>query len=105
MTCPRCRTKMKVAAHRPHKQEKWRCPKCGKVRMKADMLLTKASSERQQRNRAFAAEFLAPSRGVMKKVSGPVVDAEDIDKLAVEFGVSSQVIRHQVVNHRIAKVL
>lgn len=34
MTCPRCRTKMKIAAHRPHKQEKWRCPKCGKVRMK-----------------------------------------------------------------------
>ncbi len=34
MTCPRCRTKMTVAAHRPHKQEKWRCPKCGKVRMK-----------------------------------------------------------------------
>ena len=70
-----------------------------------DKLLTKAHSERQQRNRAFAAEFLAPSSGLRKKASGPVVDAEDIDELAVEFGVSSHVIKHQVVNHRIARVL
>lgn len=34
MRCPRCRTKMQVETHRPHKQEKWRCPQCGKVRMK-----------------------------------------------------------------------
>ena len=70
-----------------------------------DMLLTRAHSERQQRNRGFAAEFLAPSSGLRKKVSGPVVDAEDIDELAVEFGVSSRLIEHQVVNHRIARVL
>ena len=70
-----------------------------------DKLLTKAHSERQQRNRAFAAEFLAPSRGLKKRVSRPVLDAEDIDELAVEFGVSSRVIEHQVVNHGIARVL
>ena len=70
-----------------------------------DTLLTRAHSERQQRNRAFAAEFLAPSSGLRKKVSGPVVDAEDIDELAVEFGVSSRVIEHQVVNHGLARVL
>ena len=69
-----------------------------------DTLLTRAHSERQQRNRAFSAEFLAPSRGLRKKVSVPVVDAEDIDELAVEFGVSSLLIEHQVVNHRIARV-
>lgn len=70
-----------------------------------DSLLTRARSERQQRNRAFAAEFLAPSRGLKNRVSRSVVDAEDIDELAVEFGVSSRVIEHQVVNHRIARVL
>lgn len=70
-----------------------------------DKLLTRAHSERQQLNRAFAAEFLAPSRGLKKRVSLPVVDTEDIDELAVEFGVSSRVIEHQVVNHRLARVL
>ena len=69
-----------------------------------DRLLTRAHSERQQRNRAFAAEFLAPSHALKKRVSLPVVDAEDIDELAVEFGVSSLLIVHQVVNHRIARV-
>ncbi len=34
MHCPRCRIKMQVQAHRPHKQEKWRCPRCWAVRMK-----------------------------------------------------------------------
>ena len=71
----------------------------------SDALLTRAFSERQQRNRAFAAEFLAPSSGLRTRVSGPVVDGEDIDELAVEFGVSSQVIEHQIANHRIAEIL
>ena len=70
-----------------------------------DRLLTRAHSERQQRNRAFAAEFLAPSHALNKRVSLPVVDAEDIDELAVEFGVSSRVVEHQVVNHHISRVL
>ena len=34
MHCRRCRVKMRVDAHRPHKQEKWRCPQCRAVRMK-----------------------------------------------------------------------
>ena len=69
-----------------------------------DSLLTKAHTERQQRNRAFAAEFLAPSSGLKNRVSFPVVDGEDIDALAVEFGVYSRVIEHQLVNHRIARI-
>ena len=69
-----------------------------------DALLTRAYSERQQRNRAFAAEFLAPSSGLKKRISREVVDGEDIDELAVEFGVSSRVIEHQIVNHRIARI-
>ena len=70
----------------------------------SDTLLTRAYSERQQRNRAFAAEFLAPSLGLKERVSRPVLDGEDIDELAAEFGVSSRVVEHQVENHSIAQV-
>ena len=70
----------------------------------SDTFLTRAHSERQQRNRAFAAEFLAPSEGLRSRVSGTVADSDDIDELAMEFGVSSLVIEHQVRNHRIARV-
>ena len=69
-----------------------------------DTLLTKANSERQQRNRAFAAEFLAPSSGLQERISGWTVDGDQIDELADEFGVSSRVIEHQVQNHHIAEV-
>ena len=69
-----------------------------------DGLLTRAHTERQQRNRAFAAEFLAPSSALQEKISGLVVDGEDIDELAAQFGVSDRVIEHQIVNHRIAVV-
>lgn len=71
----------------------------------SDALLTRAHSERQQRNRAFAAEFLAPSSGLRQRVSRPVLDGDDIDELAVEFGVSSLVIQHQIENHGIARVV
>lgn len=70
----------------------------------SDTFLTRAHSERQQRNRAFAAEFLAPSEGLRSRVSGTVADSDDIDELAMEFGVSSLVIEQQVRNHRIARV-
>ena len=70
----------------------------------SDALLTRAYSESQQRNRAFAAEFLAPSSGLRSRLSEPVVDGEDIDGMAVEFGVSSQVVEHQIANHRIARI-
>ena len=69
-----------------------------------DTLITKANSERQQRNRAFAAEFLAPSSGLRARISGQVAAGDEIDELADEFGVSSRVIEHQVQNHHIARV-
>ena len=55
-------------------------------------------------NRAFAAEFLAPSSALRSRLARPVVDGDDMDELAAEFGVSSLVIEHQVRNHRIARV-
>ena len=70
----------------------------------SDTLLTRTYSERQQRNRAFAAEFLAPASGLQDRISRPVVDSDDIDGMAAEFGVSPYVIEHQIKNHRIAHV-
>lgn len=67
-------------------------------------VLTKARSWRQQRGRAFAAEFLAPSSAIRERVSSHVILEEDIDRLAKEFGVSSFVIAHQIDNHSIAPI-
>ena len=71
----------------------------------SDSLITRSTSECQQRNRAFAAEFLAPSSTLRRMVSHDVVDGEDVDDLAIEFGVSSYVIKHQLENHHIAQVV
>ena len=67
-------------------------------------LITKSHSERQQRNRAFAAEFLAPSMGLREKIRRSVVYGEEVEELAEEFGVSSFVIGHQLENHGIAQL-
>lgn len=69
-----------------------------------DSLLTRAHSDRQQRNRAFAAEFLAPSSALREQVRGTIVDGDELDELASRFGVSTRVVEHQVVNHRIAEI-
>ena len=70
----------------------------------SDALLTQARTGRQQRNRAFAAEFLAPSSGLRARVSRPVVGEDEVDALAAEFGVSAWVVAHQLSNHEIARV-
>ena len=33
MRCPRCRSPMKEEKRTFHKQRKWVCPRCGRVRM------------------------------------------------------------------------
>ena len=71
----------------------------------SDALITRSRSERQQRNRAFAAEFLAPSSAIKNLVRFPSVNGDDIDELAEEFGVSPRVIEHQIANHRIARIV
>ena len=70
----------------------------------SDALLTRARTDRQQRSRAFAAEFLAPSSGLRARVSRPVVDEDEVDGLAAEFGVSPLLVAHQLSNHEIARV-
>ena len=70
----------------------------------SDTLLTKAHSERQKRNRAFAAEFLAPSQGLQQRIRRNMVGSDDMSEMAAEFGVSSLLIEHQIRNHRIADI-
>ena len=70
----------------------------------SDALITRSRSERQQRNRAFAAEFLAPASEIKRLVRFPSVDGDDLNELAQEFGVSHRVIKHQIENHRIAQI-
>lgn len=69
-----------------------------------DALLTQARSDRQQRSRAFAAEFLAPSAALRARVSRSTLNEDAVDELAAEFGVSSMLIAHQVQNHGIAQI-
>jgi hypothetical protein len=61
-------------------------------------------TERQQMNRAFAAEFLAPHTMLEKDLSAATVGEEEIEDLAVDYGVSAFVIRHQIENHSLACV-
>ena len=70
----------------------------------SDALLTQARSDRQQWSRAFAAEFLAPSAALRRRVSRSTLDEDGVDELAAEFGVSSMLIAHQVQNHGIAQI-
>ncbi len=71
----------------------------------ADALVTKASTERQQRNRAFAAEFLAPFTALRERIFDQLVDRDQVTDLAEEFGVSTYVVEHQISNHRIAELV
>jgi hypothetical protein len=66
------------------------------------LLVTRAHSDRQKRNRAFAAEFLVPAELLRKALPQQIVEDDEMDELAATFGVSPSVIRHQIENHRLA---
>jgi Zn-dependent peptidase ImmA (M78 family) len=68
-------------------------------------LITSSINDRQQRNRAFAAEFLAPASLIAKSVSGSPVTIAEVADIAQDFGVSPHVIEHQIKNHGIGHVL
>jgi hypothetical protein len=67
-------------------------------------LVTRGGTEHQQRNRAFAAEFLAPAASLRQRIAGDRVEEEDVEELAQEFQVSDYVIRHQIQNHDLARL-
>jgi hypothetical protein len=67
-------------------------------------LLTRVSSDRQKRNRAFAAELLAPADGIRKLLSGSRIARDEVAEVAAHLAVSEWLVEHQVQNHRIATV-
>lgn len=67
-------------------------------------LLTRISSDRQKRNRAFAAELLAPADGLRKVLSGSRISREEVTEAAAHFAVSEWLVEHQIQNHRITEV-
>jgi hypothetical protein len=69
------------------------------------VVLTKATTQPQQRNRAFAAELLAPAALIQKKLVGTEVDSIQLEELGSEFNVSDWVIRYQIKNHRLAELV
>lgn len=66
---------------------------------------TRSHSELQQASRAFAAEFLAPSAQLKRQIHAEYIGWDEISDLAEMFGVADLVIEHQIVNHRLAKVI
>jgi Zn-dependent peptidase ImmA (M78 family) len=67
-------------------------------------LLTRVGSDRQKRNRAFAAEMLAPAEGIRQLLSGSRIARDEIGEIAAHFNASEWLIEHQVINHRIAEI-
>ena len=67
-------------------------------------LLTRISSDRQKRNRAFAAELLAPADGIRKLLSGSRIARDEVAEIAAHLNVSEWLVEHQLQNHRLATV-
>jgi Zn-dependent peptidase ImmA (M78 family) len=63
--------------------------------------MTVARTDRQQRNRAFAAELLAPADWLRERIGGTWVTSDDVDEWAAELGVSPDVVDRQIENHRL----
>ena len=68
-------------------------------------LLSSLSTDQQAQSRAFAAEFLAPAEVLRQRLARNDLEPDRADDLAQEFGVSSQLIRHQVRNHDLATII
>jgi len=55
-------------------------------------------TDRQKRNRAFAAEMLAPAEVIRQRLEGRSPDIERVGSLAREFGVSPLLVQNQIYN-------
>jgi len=68
-------------------------------------IVTHTNNSNQKRNRAFAAELLLPASKLRNELSGrSIISRTDIDELSEKFQTTSQLIEHQVYNHRIAQI-
>jgi Zn-dependent peptidase ImmA (M78 family) len=70
-------------------------------------LVTGAYTDRQKMERAFAAELLAPAKGIAERLGGTpdVVLLEDLEEVAQYFRVSPMVVEHQVENQLSASII
>lgn len=68
-------------------------------------VLSGAITQRQKRNRAFAAELLAPAEAIEKRIGSNLVNFEDVEEIGREFCVSSYVIAHQIENHGLGTIV
>ena len=66
-------------------------------------ILTSLFTDRQAQSRAFAAELLAPAESLRSRLDDRFADDDTIDEIGREFGVSGQVVLHQIENHDLAK--
>ncbi|MHB1558181.1 MAG: hypothetical protein ACYC61_12020 [Isosphaeraceae bacterium] len=65
-------------------------------------LVTDAYSTDQKASRAFAAELLAPRRGLLDRLPGSTADPETVESLGKEFQASNYVIQLQLGNAGVA---
>ena len=68
-------------------------------------LLSVLATDRQARSRAFAAELLAPSESLRRRLRSGPAEPDRVDELALEYGVSTEVIRRQIENHGLATIV
>jgi hypothetical protein len=67
---------------------------------KASRLVTSGKTRDQQASRAFAAELLAPSKYLKKRLgSRGEVSSFALDKISEEMGIASTVVRYQAINN------
>jgi Zn-dependent peptidase ImmA (M78 family) len=65
-------------------------------------IITRERTGRQKRNRAFAAELLAPAAQLMTRIQLDEITSEEVKDLAEEFSVSAFVIENQIRHHQLA---
>lgn len=59
----------------------------------------------QKRNRAFAAEFLAPSEAIALKIKGrKLISEEEVQNIANQFRVDYKTVEHQIINNHLANI-
>lgn len=75
----------------------------GLVEPTGPFVLTRARTYRQKIERAFAAELLAPAKGITDLLEDTAYppDPQDVESVAEHFGVSPVVVDHQIENARL----
>lgn len=66
-------------------------------------IVTGSQTYEQKRNRAFAAELLAPAKLLGEAFEGQPITSDMAEEVASQFSVSPLVIRHQVENHGLGR--